>query len=775
MTSRPRLARTLAAIAVVMGCASTARADGLRLDGTFIQYQPPMMAMGADAWRCELDTMRQARLSRIIIQRLHHNDLRFIPQDPQSFDPTRAILEYADRHEMQVFLGLADDKAWWTRSTEEPHLDAAAQQDRTLADEVWQRYGQHSSFAGWYLPREMWDGPYTAEQIDRLARSFRTVADHCRSLSEGKPVAIAPFFSGNVPAAEFGKLYTRFLEQAGLDIVMLQDGVGAHGWDNQVAERIVPYFAAMRDACVTHGVELWSDLESFRLVEPATAERPQPGFAPADANRIGRQLAAAAPFVTRFITFDFFHYMSPHRGNEARARLYEQYMAAFVRKDFLPTIGRSVMIDPAFGYYRDRSPASIAAEIRANGYNIAHYILTADSLVQPELIAALHREKIGVWYVTFGNGTYSTRDLPPEWPSWRMVTRTELAGGELRDGYHRLCLNHPDYRAWKKEAMARVLANHPFQGIDIAEPHWPEYPGIESPAYGCFCSRCLAAFQRMYPDEGALPDILDTQSPRHPTKNSSLWQKWLAFRQASLTDFLNDLVNGPGGLRQRAPHALVCTWTLALRGDQGVKRVREDSGEDAGEIVRVVRPDAHCLQTHWPDWIQADLPADYIRQYAPFIAQIRASAPSVPIVIQADIGSQPQNRRSWEWVHRLERVCGELGVAGSMPYEFFVGMYTYTDAPRVTEVRRVGSRVQLHFTRRLDAATAAEPTRYRLSPGQVASVDVDGSLAELPPEGLRPGQACTLEIHDLPDASDRRLFRDNPPAVLKVQTVRFRY
>ncbi len=770
-----RVTGTLTVAVVALGWAIVASAGGLRLDGTFIQYQEPMMAMDADAWRRELDTMRQARLSLVVVQCLQHDDRRFIPEAPDHFDPTRAILEYADRHEMQVFLGLATDKAWWHQSTESSYLDTAARQDRALADEVWKRYGRHASFAGWYLPREMWDGPYTPEQIERLAGYFRTVGDHCRTLSGRKPVAIAPFFSGNVSAAEVGRIYSRFLDKAGLDVVMLQDGVGARGWDHQVAERIVPCFAALRDACVTHGVELWSDLESFRLVEPATAERPHPRFAPAAADRIGRQLAAAAPFVQRFVTFDFFHYMSPHRHDEARTRLHEQYMATYVHQDFLPTVGRSVMIDPGFGYYRDRSPASIAAEIRANGYNIAHYILTADSLVQPELIAALHREGIGVWYVTFGNGTYSTRDLPPERTDWRMVTRTELAGGKLDDGFTRFCLNHPDYRAWKKAAMARVLNTHPFQGIDVAEPHWPEYPGIESPAYACFCPQCLAAFQRMYPEEKALPDILDTESPRHPSKNRPLWQKWLAFRQASLTDFLNDLVNGPGGLRQRAPHALVCTWTLALGGADGVRRVLEDSGEDAGEVVRVVRPDVHCLQTHWPDWLQADLPPDYVRRYAPFIAQIREKAPSLPIVIQADIGSRPENRRSWEWIHRFEQVCGELGAVGSMPYEYFLGMYTYTDPPRVTEVRRIGSRVQLHFTGRLDPEAAAEPTRYRLSPGRIEAVCVDGSIVELNLQDLRPGQACTLELRNLPSAAGRRLFDDHPPAVLDLQTLRFRY
>src|SRR5581483_4120953 len=220
--------------------------------------------------------------------------------------------------------------------------------------------------------------------------------------------------------------------------------------------------------------------------------------------------------------------------------------------------GRSVEVDPGFPYYQHRSPESIAAEIRANGYRIVRYILTADSNFDPALLAAFRREGIAVWYATFCNGTYTTQDLPPGWQAWKMVTRTELEGKSLNDGYTRLCLNNPDYRAWKKRRIGRLLRAHPFVGVDLMEPHWPEYPGSESPAYACFCAHCLAAFRKRFPEETALPDILHADSPRSPQQNPALWKKWLEFRHASLTDFLNDLVNGKGGIREATPRARVC-------------------------------------------------------------------------------------------------------------------------------------------------------------------------------------------------------------------------
>src|SRR5207302_1326478 len=239
-------------------------------------------------------------------------------------------------------------------------------------------------------------------------------------------------------------------------ILTVQDGVGARGWDASAQERVTPYFQAFRDACLAGGVEIWSDLESFRL-------KPDKSFAPADAARIGRQLAAEAPFVDRFVTFDFFHYLSPRRG-ELQKTFYEAYLRDFVDRPFFPTAGRSMEVDPQFAYYRGRTPESIAKEIRANGYSVVKYILTADSTLDLLLVDAFHKQGIGVWYATFANGVYTTRDLPAGWQSWKMVTRSDLAGKPLDDGYTRLCLNNPDYRAWKKAQIARMLSAHPFQG-----------------------------------------------------------------------------------------------------------------------------------------------------------------------------------------------------------------------------------------------------------------------------------------------------------------------
>lgn len=436
-----------------------------------------------------------------------------------------------------------------------------------------------------------------------------------------------------------------------------------------------------------------------------------------------------------------------------------------------PVYDPGIQIDPMLAYYRGVSPEGIAAEIQATGYRVARYILTADSLVQTNLVEALHREGIGVWYATFCNGAYTTRDLPAGWEAWQMVTRSDLQGKPWRDGYTRLCLNHPGYRAWKKAQITRMLTRHAFQGVDLMEPHWPEYPGVASPAYACFCPQCVKAFRELYPGEEALPDVVDANSPRSPARNPALWARWLTFRHRSLTAFLNDLVNGENGIRAAAPQAAVCVWILGLSETNGLQRVLEDSGEDPREIALTVKPDMFCIQTHWPDWTRADLPPAYVEHYRPFIDALRAASPRMRILLQADTGSQPQNRRSWAWVRDFERASLAQGATTTAFYEYSLGEYIYSDPPRLVAARRTGPRIELRFTKRLDPAVAREPGHYRLASGAVTQVEVDGSRVLLATEGLAPGSTNAITVRGLKDDVSRRLYKDRPATILEEQTL----
>jgi N-acetylmuramic acid 6-phosphate etherase len=110
------------------------------------------------------------------------------------------------------------------------------------------------------------------------------------------------------------------------------------------------------------------------------------------------------------------------------------------------------------------------------------------------------------------------------------------------------CLNHPDYRAFCREWADAALE----AGADRVfwdEPHWvvPEHVGVDDPdRWGCRCEHCRARYG------GELPGRLTTEA--------------LAFREASLVDFLREMV---AHVADRGGRSTVCLLPL-VEGPHGI-------------------------------------------------------------------------------------------------------------------------------------------------------------------------------------------------------------
>lgn len=294
------------------------------IEGTFLQFHAGMREVNATQWAKELDAMRAAKIRMIILQWTQADGTNLF--DPP--DPFPVILDLVHQRGMKFIFGLRHDGRWWREWGNADYLREEAKESVALAREVHRRYGKHPAFAGFYIPYELWDGSFTDVQIENLREMLRTISSTCRQIAPGKPVFLAPFFAGLLTPERFEQLWFNLLLGRPVDVVALQDGVGARGWDEQIEERVTPYFAAMQRACRQRGVKLWCDLECFRLTN-ANPSRPQ--FAPATAERVIRQLKAVSPYVERVVTFDFYHYMSPYRG-EAQKALYEGYLKLIADK-----------------------------------------------------------------------------------------------------------------------------------------------------------------------------------------------------------------------------------------------------------------------------------------------------------------------------------------------------------------------------------------------------------------------------------------------------------
>ena len=419
---------------------------------------------------------------------------------------------------------------------------------------------------------------------------------------------------------------------------------------------------------------------------------------------------------------------------------------------------KSIQLDPGFAYYQDRSPESIASEVKVNGYGCVRLAITRDSAADPKLVEAFHKAGLAVWYTTFANGVYSTGDLPAGWEKWKMRLRDDKASA---GGFTYLCLNNSEYREWKKKQVVETLKRIPFDGFEMAEPFWPAYKGPESPLYGCLCSSCRSAFFRTYPEEADIPSFTDEKSPSYYTKNRELYAKWVEFRVGSVASFQDNIINGPGGVRENCPGVKAAVWGIADDVPDPVQTVREWEGIDGALVVKTVHPDLYVLQTDWPDWSKPKLPASYPLRYKPFVDAIRAVS-KVSIIMQADVGSWENCRRGSEWMRKCEEAARKAGMIGITAYEYHLTTDIYEAPPRLVAASGAGDTITLTLTKRLDAGKAAQTENYTVKPGSLLAAKADGNLVKLTVEG-RPSEVTARNLADDPA---RRLFKGYPAAVM---------
>lgn len=233
-------------------------------------------------------------------------------------DPLECTLAEADRLGMHVFLSLGM-YAWFDFSP------GSLEWHKQVATELWQRYGHHPSFYGWYVSEEIHGNlGETPERQEELITFFRELRSHCNAMAPGKPVMLATNCHGVAPVAD---VYRRFLPY--LDILC---PFGFHRMPEgdltgaQVAD-------LLQELCDESGTHFWLDQEAF-LFKPDRALYPRP---------IGELVAdfLRYPNFEKIICYQFpglFNRPGAAKtpGGEDTLRLYTDYQDYLVAKGRLP-------------------------------------------------------------------------------------------------------------------------------------------------------------------------------------------------------------------------------------------------------------------------------------------------------------------------------------------------------------------------------------------------------------------------------------------------------
>jgi hypothetical protein len=237
-----------------------------------------------------------------------------------AWEPLRHMLDAAERLEMQVFLGLGLDPAFWQGRFDPV---ASAEENIALMMRLEELYGASPALAGWYLPEEIDDRRFVATDAHEAIIAYLEAVTRAAHERTGRPVMVAPYFGMNPNGPAYAAWWDVTLARAPIDIIAMQDGVGTR---RTTTEEGVGVFEALAEVAARHGAALWSDLEVFEQVHGWPVDAGPWQARPATIEQVLHQLELEAPHVEKIVVFDFTHYMSPRLGGAAE-ELYRGYQA----------------------------------------------------------------------------------------------------------------------------------------------------------------------------------------------------------------------------------------------------------------------------------------------------------------------------------------------------------------------------------------------------------------------------------------------------------------
>lgn len=411
------------------------------------------------------------------------------------------------------------------------------------------------------------------------------------------------------------------------------------------------------------------------------------------------------------------------------------------------------------GYYRDRSARGIAKEMRAHGFS---WVLAYAHTLTPALAQAIHDEGMALGVQLWGTIIYAPAGLDSPPPDG---ARQIFVGGQQPPKTNPVvfCPANDDYRAWYSWFARRYLRDLSPDVVTVIETFMGSWGGPGGADYGCFCSTCLRKFTARYPSVSGFPEFKDASSPRYWKTDRKLYEQWVQFRAEVTAQFI---AHAYSSAMQAAPGAAIAGSMLAVDHPEGIEKVREWNAQDLGLIARAAPWDFFLFQAHWPDWMRPELsPGHHVRSYRPFLDTLRGERPDVHAGIITDSGSHAEMRRSMPWLNAAYVNARAEGFDSLCIYEYSISRFIYEDRPTIIEVDAGQKKVELIFSKRMDAATVRVPANYTLDDGRhPSSVHFDGgNIVTLTFGGWRRNRLAKLLLTNLTDDASTFWFNGGKP------------
>ncbi|MBQ8725875.1 MAG: DUF4434 domain-containing protein [Clostridia bacterium] len=298
------------------------------ISGTFIDeitYDIPSSNWSREEWAKDLDNMMEVGIDTAIFIRGGFYNKTIFPSKhfPHIKDETDDfagfILEEAQKRGINIFFGLYISTLTWNDGDAQTEIE----RNRLFIDEVLERYSHFTSFKGWYIPHEVGNDVFNISDV------FNGLGKLCKEKSPEKPILISPFFYTTVMVNE-GALspeqtfeeWDKILAKSGgyIDYCAFQDGSAPF-------DKMDEYFAQAKRVCDKYGIELWSNVEGLDRDIPKV-------FAPVSFDVLKAKINKVKPYVKKYITFEFSHFLSPQSIYQSARNLNKLYKEYYGKNPF---------------------------------------------------------------------------------------------------------------------------------------------------------------------------------------------------------------------------------------------------------------------------------------------------------------------------------------------------------------------------------------------------------------------------------------------------------
>jgi Domain of unknown function (DUF4434)/Domain of unknown function (DUF5109) len=302
----------------------------MQITGTFIDeisHDIPHQNWGEKEWEQDFIHMKEMGIDTVILIRSGYRNFITYPSTylinkgcyKPPIDLVQLFLTLADKYHLNFYFGLYDSGAYWDTGNMQIEID----HNKFVIDEVWQKYGHHASFKGWYLSMEI------SRKTKGAIHAFSSLGRQCKAVSNNLPTLISPWIDGKkavmaasatlvkenaVTIAEHEKEWSEIFDGIKNDVnaVAFQDGhIDYHELED--------FFTINKKMADIYGLQCWTNAESFDRDMPIK-------FLPIKFEKLRLKLEAARKAgYDKAITFEFSHFMSPQSMYPSAHNLYNRY------------------------------------------------------------------------------------------------------------------------------------------------------------------------------------------------------------------------------------------------------------------------------------------------------------------------------------------------------------------------------------------------------------------------------------------------------------------